>query len=406
MNIGVAALALFFVGSAHAVSFNEALARLVQNSTAIKTSEFQMNSADVTRSQDSFLWSPSSITLNRSRIYAPAESGGVANGTSLQGTWNLFHFGADYYKFRASDYGFESARWSSRAVRVETSWKLALTLIDRLAIAHRRRILENLQTQQEQLVKVAQARYNKGLLSLEEAQKSEIDLESAKTRLVQVEQLENSSIETIRGQIDEDLTELEWPWPAEINRKFLIRDHDLELSPAIKSLEAEYLSSSSEATSNKLALLPKVDLTGSKYFSGSDMVNGSYAVTIAVSVSLWSGFTDWAGSKTSTLKRDLAKYSFENKRKDLSARKNAVLKNLNAAQLLVQRHLKLEGLAEKLLKVALRRFEMGRVTANDLFVEQQRYVNTEEQLISSFQGFYSSLSEFCLIKGQEPGSCR
>jgi outer membrane protein TolC len=61
--------------------------------------------------------------------------------------------------------------------------------------------------------------------------------------------------------------------------------------------------------------------------------------------------------------------------------------------------------AKRLYQDILKSFRLGRISTNDLFIEQNRLLDSENDLALSQLSFHQSLMESCALAGTEASGC-
>lgn len=226
-----------------------------------------------------------------------------------------------------------------------------------------------------------------------------------KVRLAQIEIEENLSF--IQAHFIEAIKTSAWPFNYKTN---------LHLPSSLTQpniAEKKWLADAADwnVSASKAQYWPSLDLTlsyqESPWRDAAKSSNSSiqYSGLLTLTLPIWSRFeTSSAVSSSRTVKiladNDLrkSKKQYEEQFKFLEKKIALSRENLSEAD-------KNLTLAKKLYEDYLRSFKIGRISTNDLFLEQARLISSESLLTESLLAFHQSIVSLCVLQGQNLSSC-
>ncbi|MCM2277821.1 MAG: efflux RND transporter permease subunit [Oligoflexia bacterium] len=398
------------------LSFDQALERILSRSTRIGIGELELAEGQA-RNLPSRLHFLPSISLGAKQSTSSIGTGTDSSRTSSRSieadaTINLFRFGADAAASKAAIHEETALRQQADSARLEAEAEAAAALLQVIRRSQEIQILTRLAKMEEDSVRIARERYARGLLPLQEVEKVSIDLENARARLSdgEVRAAEASArLVALLGQADLDH---DWPW---INRLKQGSFDSLLGAPSGVPLQhprVRAAASRAQAEEELLSrqyrlLLPSLD---------ASLVYGYYEPKAQASYPAWTGvltlslpvFDRLAGiSRTKALarSREAALLRLEQSQRDALETWEAVTQGFRAARSSALAREKTLLTTRKLYEDGLKRFQQGRMTTNELFVEQSRLSETEFLAVESWSAAHLALTRLCHTLGKRLAGC-
>lgn len=371
-------------------------------SLSIRTEEGNLEAADAALTSRKLFWTP---TLDASAARQRTESAGTAAESDLVGvemSLNLYRSGGDWQRMREAEARrrAQGLELKNEILRVEL--RGADVVFKGLYLAEMRRLEEGILKLKEDSLRIVKDRYRQGKTPLQEVSKAEVDLVQQRSRLrkARLDELENRQdglalfVKSIRTT----------SWPFDENQK--PRLPLTAVFPEIEQKNWETKASEAAWKSAGASHFPSLDLSASylKPVSGENR-DGQVVASLRLTVPLWSRMetsasvaTAYAGYLGSVhelkslevrtrLRKDLLEEKVTMAREDLSEAK----KNLEKSK--------------ALYRDVLNGYRLGRVSTNDLLIEQNRLFTSENAVAASQLAFHQSLMESCALRGIEAKEC-
>jgi outer membrane protein TolC len=245
-------------------------------------------------------------------------------------------------------------------------------------------------------------RYHQGKLPLQEVTKSEVDFiqQKSKVRNASLDLQENKS--QINSSFIDNVKTSQWPFDEKCSPK-------LPENLNIPQVEQKYwISKSREETwkATKGLHWPSLDLDLQRIASPIKTRTASEWVgLISLSFPIWNQYE--TSAKVSSAYADymisLNEYKITDqnlREKSLFLKSKIAISRLN----LTESKTNLEK-SRKLYQDILNSFRLGRISTNDLFLEQNRLLESENALAFNLLTFHQSLIETCALAGMNAREC-
>ena len=317
---------------------------------------------------------------------------------TLNASVNIFRTGGDIAGLQASKRDLASSREKLRFERQGTEDDAIVALTNVIAKSQTSKIEAKFVEIREESVRIARERFQRGMLAQQEVSKVLIELENARARLADALTQEADVRAQLKALLGHDLVALNWPWRDVLARKSPIEDapFDLDLRPDWRAsrltVEAERLRQRQSFSS----LLPSLDLTAS-YGSLDLSVPGrrDWSGVLTLSVPLFDGLVSLTNYRLQKITEQLAEVNSESIRRTAPAAVESLrLAYKTTKDSAIDRE-KTAQLAERLYTDNFQRFRLGRVTANDLAIDQDRLLQSQLLAINGWLNAHSAYSRLC-----------
>lgn len=317
-------------------------------------------------------------------------------------SWNLFRGGSDWNQMKdaKAQVMAQELQVLNEISRIEVS--AADLIFKSLYLLESERIQEQLLKLKEEAHKIVKDRYLQGKLPLQEVTKSEVDLIQQKNRFrsATLDKVENKSLVT--SLFIDEIKTISWPFSEETSPK-------IPSTAKIPEIEQKYWLSQSSQESWKAAKgvhWPSLDLQiqhiESPINSRSDK---QWVGVVALTLPLWNQLETYSNVSSAYARYNSALNDFKNTHQALN-QKNIFLKaKIETARANLSESKKNLETSRKLYQDILNSFRLGRISTNDLFLEQNRLLESENTLALSQLTFHQSLVETCALFGVESNNC-
>ena len=395
------------------VSFSEAWQLILKRALRVEAQRAEVEISDWKKSASEGAFLP---TLSAQAVENKGSAYAYSNPrvAQLSASVNLFRGGADLANLEASRKAHEAAIHKLGFERLATEEDAATALIQVIGKTQQRAINENLVKQQEDSLRVSQERFRQGFLARQETDKIQIDVDSARARLIDAQSAEAAARSQLEILLGSSNIKTEWPWRPALSSSSKLEDEkfDLDLRPdyraALSTVESQrYLKNKAMA-----GLLPSIDLTASYGTYGTyditDPSVRSYSTALTLTVPIFEGFKSYAIYKIqqSTLREALIQA--ETVRRTAPSEVANFRVSFQAARDTALAREKTAVLAEHLFEDNRQRFRMGRATANDLAIDQNRLLEAELLAVDGWVNAHLSLVKLCHSLGHSidaSGNC-
>ncbi|MGZ3770921.1 MAG: TolC family protein [Bdellovibrio sp.] len=399
-------LALGLAAQASAPNFFIDLENFKNKSLQLNTEKQNLKASDDLLLARSLFWTPKlSVSLNRNKSGINSDLGSSVDTTdslSADLSLNLFRSGSDLNSLGDADAQRKAQELQvlNESLRVEI--RASDLIFKSLYLLESQRIQEQLLMLKQESLRIVKDRYYQGKLPLQEVTKSEVDLVQQKNRLrsAQLDLKENQT--QIFSSFVTEIKTKSWPFDEKIKpqltgteklplveqKYWLSQSRELnwksakgEHGPTL-DFHMQYLESPLNANADKqwLGLLSLTFPLWNQYGT-SAKVSSAYAQYIGA-------INDFKETEQSSIQRTLfLKEKIEIARLNLAEAKQ----NLDTSR--------------KLYQDILKSFRLGRISTNDLFIEQNRLLQSETALAVSQLTFHQSLIESCTLAGLNSSDC-
>jgi outer membrane protein TolC len=398
-------LLLSLITSLHAnsVNFFEDVDHFKNKSLSLQTENQILNSKNDFLFSKKLFWTPKlNILLQETQTKINSNSTSNTNNITADLNLNLFRGGSDWNQLNDAKAQKEAEKLQllNEGLRVEIT---ASDLIFKsLYLVEVERIQKEFLKLKEESLKIVNDRFHQGKLPLQEVTKSEVDFiqQKSKVRNASLDLLENKS--QINSSFIDSIQTSQWPFDEKISPK-------LPENLNMPQVEQKFWISKSREEAWKAAKglhWPSLDLDLQRIESPiKTRTTSEWVGLISLSFPLWNQYE--TSAKVSYAYTDYMSSLNEYKLTDQNLReKSLFLKSKIAISRLnlTESKTNLEK-SRKLYQDILNSFRLGRISTNDLFLEQNRLLESENALAFNLLTFHQSLIETCALAGLNAREC-
>ncbi len=322
----------------------------------------------------------------------------------IRASFNLFSFGSDLNLYRSSlaEKKGQLQRVSSRLMTREQ--EVGALVLNYLKEARNVKILSKILGVKEEALKVSRRRYDLGNLSEQDHSKVKLDVSNAKAELLVAQQTLNSLTARIRSYEVEALPE-DYPLEQELTYAKVeeLKKMNTPVSDLPQYLEANLAEEASEYRSRarKAVMFGNVDLSFARnYYEFLDQSQWEWRASIAYTLPLFDQFDQYTEYRRNDVlqKTNAIRKRFQ---ENLSANHQAAeVANLDVSwKNWVERKESL-GISSKLYSSSLAQFNQGQLSVNELLVDQDRLLRTEQIANFALHQLHTSVLTFCHSQGK------
>ncbi len=391
------------------LGFQEAYRKILDLSLRVDT---QKNQIDIAKAQS--LKPLGQFTPQLSLVFKEMQAGDPRvelRPLNLLASMNLFRFGADALELKSSKLNSNSQAEKLRTEKMGAEEDALFSLFTLIRLQSAYDVFLGISNSRSELVRIAEERYHKGLLAQQEVDKIRIDFENAKAREADAfNELEDAKSK-VASQLGAEWASKVWPWTEKLKsigarfaEEFKIENHPLYVSAQLSEAAAQ-----NYARAQQRKLLPSIDLSFS--YGSADLTNttplgsaNTYAGSLALSLPLFEQFNSYsnykqaeslsaqASSLRSLVVRELAPQFETSKKRWLNSLDSTLRRERNLA------------VSRKLYEDNFSRFKQGRVSVNDLLIDQTRLSDAELLAIEAWFNLHVNYERLCHAKGFSVGA--
>lgn len=370
-------------------------------SFSLKNEQEKLRSLQSTLVSKYMSWTPS-LSAGVGYVNNPAVSATATDYWKAEASLNLWNGGSDYHALKSADLNVDAQKLNQLNQGLKIEAQAADLIFKTLYSQDVVRSTRELVKLREESHRIVSEKYKQGKLPLQEVSKSEIDKSQQETRL---RTLEAENLE-LQGQwkalIKEAVKTEQWPFETELK----LPNAPLEFSPNLQRLEKLAKAAAESHSSQKGKHLASLDLTASlQEFPLQTRATRQWGTGVLFTVPLWSRYetqaaiaSAYSSAVTAQSEFEQARLSELSQREVLQKRVDLYRKNLEAAKKNLE---KAKGLYNDMVKS----FRYGRMSVNDLLLEQNRLIESELSVSQSQLSFHKIVMETCALAGRELKSC-
>lgn len=407
----LSAVSTSFAAANRSVSFIDAVDQMVSNSPEYQSA---LQSIEVDKaSVQSGLYShyPTfsgqlSHGMNGAWASTPAGNGESSEQSSASVSMALpvFRFGADQATLESSQVALRAAQVSAKTARIRSEAAMAMLLIDE--IRSRKQVIfeDSIFRSRTVVLEKAESLFKRGLLPAEELEKIQLDAGVASIQLLEVKTAALNNRRQAETAYGAPLGDVAWAWEAGFFSKFeqwnvgAFLDRNLQI--ALEDVSLELKKAELALARSRAERFPTLDFasTVAKVFpteNGTPRPPATWSMQLMASVPLFSRFESSSRVEASVSAVSAAKFKWaerervvrENVSKTASSLRDRVVAARNRATFLKR--------AWNNLTRARERFLAGKISSNDLSLDERRVFELELTQLSNEADLQKDFVQLC-----------
>lgn len=373
------------------------------NSRTVRTELENLRSSETFALSKKFFWMPDlSISTGKDSTSVNGQKTSNPNYLSANSSINLFRGGKDFYSLRSAltARDAQEIQVASEELRVELAG--ANAIFDFLFLRDSYQVQAELVKLKEDSLRIGRSRYAQGRIPLQEVTKMEVDLSQQRLHLHEVELQREANTLAYHTLFVNELRTNDWPFAD---------DQRINFSSAQGSLDVKKSQLTSESLADawksaKISHWPSVDLSLSyRQYPLRTRENEQWIGSMSLTLPLWSRFETSASTADAYARYAAAENTAEITANETKLKEAYLRKKINLSQQNLQESRRNLEKSDRLYKDMLRSFQLGRLSTNDLFQEQDRRFQSLNSFYQSRLSFHQSLMEACVLWGTRVSSC-
>ncbi|MGE0172072.1 MAG: TolC family protein [Oligoflexales bacterium] len=397
--------------------FVASLKQLVEADSAVKIQKNNLESSETSSSLANYRYLPKVTAFGRhSRGSSPLGTSST-NGYGFETSWNLYRFGADKASVESIKTNSQLQQEQLVSETLEAESRYATLLIELIALDQEIEVKQNFIKLRKDALEMAQKLYRSGFKPREDVDKLTIDLDTEVSSHADLVTQKESALAALRSQqIDITPPHLNWPFDGYIGSegfgKLLGEARTanlLEQHPELRAKELQVQQSLNRITESRSGYLPSLDLATTHGWTvdneaKTDPQWGSTA-RLELTVPLFDGMRSYSTYQESVEAHTVAQLEIEKTSKALSATKEKMILELQNAEQNIRQRKRALGTSKNLFETALKGFQKGLISANDLRFEEERVLGSELRVIETTANAHKSLVNLCHVLGKSLEKC-
>lgn len=405
------AIILSLITFAHAsISFDQALTKIAEQSPTFKNQQEKVSAQESERLSKVMSFLPSlSASYGKDHSY---NSDLDSYSSSIALSANLFKGGSDFSSASSSFSLLESERKQLSQTEIESQANALNLLVNYILSSKKVSIVNELLSIQKNSLDISQKRYARGLIPKQEMEKAEVDVYNSEARLMNAQMELETYKKQVESYLSQEKVKIDWPYT-----KGLLDGRTrpkIQESNSRKDLETlkSYVSSMESVHNSRYgAFVPQVDL-GYRLVNSS-VESGFFAdsgvedkiLSINFTWTLFNGFRDRAALAQSRYYLEESRNRLIDLEREVSASRKTKGIVFNTALESLRKRLKTLELSRRIYRQSVRRFQEGKLSFNDLEIDQNRYLETELLAQEGEAQVHRTLADYCSEYGLSILSC-
>jgi outer membrane protein TolC len=359
-------------------------------------------------------------SLSRLSQIAPSISAGVGKSESrissdltgktksifdywrISADWNLFRGFSDFQAYRAAKENETAQEYQVRARALEIELAGAKVIFNRLYLLDAGRAQAELLQLKQETMRIGRDRYAQGKIPQQDLTKLEVDLAQ------QANQARSAELELAQNQIawkaffvDELKTN---DWPLEETQSLALTEGGGSF--ASRRLRERASAAEHSWMSARLRHSPSLDFSLSyKELPLKSPNTGTWSGVLELSLPLFSRFETAAAAGQAHAAFLNADAEATNAEREEALRREYLKKKIKLSYENIKEARLIQEKAERLYRDMLRSFQLGRLSTNELFQEQDRRIRSVLSYSQARLAFHESLIEACALWGLSAKEC-
>jgi outer membrane protein TolC len=352
-----------------------------------------------------------SLSLSGSRATGSSNSYSLGWSAEL----NLFRFGADYFQWRQADREVDSAQSSLETTLLSQEQVALESVVLWIEKNREREITQTVLELQKKSLEISRARFQRGMIPIQEVEKIEVDVSQAEILLMDLDILiaraKADLVQALGSVKAVETLDRQWVFDrispvAQVALSSSLSELALpSFNAAVATLEAQQ----ARQSRTERLLLPSLSVVSNTTFLGylptSSLDGTTWSLGLQASWPIFDQLVRYTDYRTQVHTVGQAEASLEQTRRAVYVAWETARERFRISMNSLALREKSLKLSRKLYEDGVRRFQAGRVSANELFVEHRRWLDGELLYLRAMGEIHRSFSEYCHAMGKTLNSC-
>jgi outer membrane protein TolC len=334
------------------------------------------------------------------------------NSAGLEARWNVYRFGGDLLQGKKLAIEERLAHVSEASTELTVERNLASTILEVIRLQKDFEVEIRVDETRKNGLDIVKKLYSKGLRSLQDVKKIELDVARESLRQEEALQRLAAAKVSLGALIGKGQTlKSDWPWVAQLTKKdnkfkdkFKVIHEHPEKVAGQGALEVADIA----VSESRNGYYPSLDLVGNihwqKYVNAPENIERTSAALV-LTVPIFDGFTTRGKVAQAVELKVIAEERVRTLDGELVARRDRALLVFDSAERSFVENNKLLASAKEIYSASLESFRHGMLSANDLAVDLERVLGNENMIVKSLWDWHISAIDLCHAYGMLIGNC-
>lgn len=381
-------------------TFREAVRKGLETSPSIKAQENTVRAGEADLSAKRMFWTP---TVN-GYVTKYVQQGAIGESTGVEVTLNVLKTGSDIAALRAAGSAASAREARLELERFNAETAIASALFDFYLAKSELKYFQRSLELKEETLRFANEKYRRGQYPEQEVARARLDRDRSEISLLEKEITLSNAKDRVRLLTGiRELAKFDWPWLhlLEGDEEVLLKTRAKDRSKTFEQLETRALREEMDAAhqrymSTKLGYYPRVNLEGIWLNSKAGSTEkGNWSLLLAVRFPLWDKMNTYSEIASQVATRETLRERLQYKKVETEIKEESLPPTLEKNRLAARKALASVKSMQGLLGDSLRRFQLGKSTLNDVFLDEDRFLSAERSLQSALARFHVQLIDAC-----------
>lgn len=389
-------------------SFRSLIKELIQHDPAFKEIDLQTPVFDAQLKQGFSKLVLPKVSLSYGHYEQNTNASFISNDEykvgSLTTSFDLFSFGSDWSNFQSSRYQKKAQDYRVTNRLLERESEITFLVLNYLREAKNVEILNKIVELKTKALSVSQRRYQRGTLSEEDFNKVKLDVSNARGELLVNQQTYNFALAKVKAYGVKNLPS-HYPWEQDLTSVKIeeLKELSAPVTQLPQFLEADLTEIASDYQKNafRSLMFGKVQLNFSRTLYDFEETNQwEWRTSLVYTLPLFDSFDQYTAFKQNDVQQRINQVRKRFRKSEAAANQEAEKVNLEVSwKNWVERREALK-LSSKLYNGSLAQFNQGKLSVNELFVDQDRLLRTELIANLALHQLHGSVIAFCHSRGK------
>lgn len=393
------------------VSFESALQTIIERSTDLRAQNANYESAAWQSFSRKWDFVPD-LSIQHQNFFSKIRNSGASGDSkalALTASYTVLQGGSKFSLLSAANANKRRQKNLVVNTYLEVEAKATTAIFRYINRVQLLKIAGTIYESQKKLHAIALSRYGRGLAAKQEVDKIFIDMQNSLARVNDARvdlYAASSSLDVLLGHHN---VATGWPW----DESFFARAEKLSREnfnpqeiPAVRAQIEQTRALRLAARSGWQLMLPSMSVAGNYYFDSTTSTLNEYSASLTVSLPIFDQLTLYSSHAQSAENRRVAEANLVSQQR-VSLAKHAVARD--SLQTRIKTALtRAENLllSQKIYRDNERRFKSGRINANELILDQERLLRTEQFATNGWLAAHTAFVELCHSLGKRLADCQ
>lgn len=369
-------IVMIFSISISASEFNHLLKESIEKSSQYISIQAELNNIkmDKLNAQGEFL-PRFSLYSNEAKSQFADNDEEIVKRYGAKINYNLFQFGSDLLNLKGQSQKVAQFENKLLAEVFELENLNGSVMLNRIKMLRDIELMNKIISNKEKAVTIAKKRFQAGILSSTDLDSVKIDYYNSQAELADYQiKFAKNTVAFKKLLIESDISTT-WPW---VNKKIIPFEKNVENNYQLK-IEKLGLASLENSKNSILAeSIGSLDfsLTRNKY-EANIYDEWEWRSTLTLTIPIFNKFDDYTRYKKLAYRKNALERSIQQTRIEVKQNFQTIDENLKRAKSTYQARRQTLKLSEKVFRTILKRFQRGKISVNELLVEQNRMLRTQ-----------------------------